>query len=701
MLSTIPTPNRADPDRNFVNNLPLIENQDDISALVDYEISPDTKLFSRYSFNEREGANVTYLPAFGTNENSRTQSLSLDLNRNLGPTFVTSSRINLRRTSYLELSKNAEQTGLLESLGIAGLSKADELDEGYPYFRLDGYASMGLSRRNESPRTSFHNTLEVGGDVTWAPSNHKLSFGAEIRFYQMNNVRTGGHRRGSFRFTGNYTGDAFADFLLGIPDSATHSLGSDRGDFRKRSWSLSFRDEWKVNPKLNLSFLLGYNRYGPYRSVHDNVSIFWPLLFEPPTDGELIVIGSEQAAAVGLTGLGPGEGLYEDTNDWAPGMGLAYSTLGNNRLVLRLSYGIRYRPSDYRDTQQFLGRNYPFFYFEEADAPENSPDTNLSNPFDAITASETAVRGFDPYLKTAYLQQWLFSLQNEFMRNWTFELSYRGQKSTRLPIELPANIPLPGPGAIQNRRPNPAYGRFDILTGSGSSAGHSLQAQVDKRLSRGFSVRSGFSWDRVFSDVFYRDPTNPRNLRAERALSYYSPKRFFLNYIYDLPFGPESRFSTAWAGKLGFLFAGWRISGITNITGGRPFAPLLKGDANNDGLTGDRPDRIGSGRLSSEEQSIDRWFATEDFVKPARYGFGNAGRSILLTPAQRVWDISLIKRTDLSREGSMLEFRVQFFNAFNHTNFDEPEETYGTSTFGQIFNADEAREIEFALKYSF
>jgi hypothetical protein len=157
-----------------------------------------------------------------------------------------------------------------------------------------------------------------------------------------------------------------------------------------------------------------------------------------------------------------------------------------------------------------------------------------------------------------------------------------------------------------------------------------------------------------------------------------------------------------WAGKLRPLFEGWRLSGITTFSTGSAFTPLLAGDRNNDGVRGDRPDRIGSGALDKSLRSIDRWFSTADFVLPQQqYGFGNSGRNVLLGPGRRNWDISLVKRTRVTLSGNMLEFRVQLFNAFNHANFSRPGATVGNSDFGVIFDADRAREIEIALKYSF
>jgi hypothetical protein len=349
---------------------------------------------------------------------------------------------------------------------------------------------------------------------------------------------------------------------------------------------------------------------------------------------------------------------------------------------------------------EYVGRNYPFYWTEVASSP-NEPDLDLSDPFQAITPTELAIRAFDPRVRNAYIQEWQLSVQNEFIQSWNLEFRYEGRKATRTDKTLLANVPLPGDGFIQERRPNPDYGRFDIGTSSGSSIGHSLDMELRKRLTRGYSIRSNFRWNRTFSDDYRGDPSNPRNLRAERALSGRPPtKSFTLNFIWDLPVGREQAFSARWAGKLGFLLEGWRVSGIASIESGEPFHPSLSGDPNNDGVTGDRPDRIGPGELPSSERSIDRWFAAEDFAFP-KSAFGNSGRNILFSPGENRWDISLIKRTRVTDGGSMIEFRIQFFNAFNHTNFEEPESTFDTSSFGKIFNARDAREIEIALKFTF
>jgi hypothetical protein len=265
---------------------------------------------------------------------------------------------------------------------------------------------------------------------------------------------------------------------------------------------------------------------------------------------------------------------------------------------------------------------------------------------------------------------------------------------------IPGNIPHPGPEEIQSRRPNPELGRFSIVTDGGSYGGHSFEVSAQRRLAKGLAFNSGFEWNRVLDDSFYMNPSNPRNLRAERSTGSWFPQRgFFLNYIIDLPMGSGHRLgsSSTWGQ---YVLDGWRLSGITHIRDGRFFTVRMPGDPNNDGVSGDRPDRIGSGRLESSLRSVDQWFNTADFVEPEAYGFGDSGRNILMAPGHHAWDISVIKRTRLS-DGDILEFRVEFFNAFNQVNFDRPDSDFGTSVFGKIFGAERAREIEIALKYSF
>lgn len=702
MLPTIPEPNRSDMYPYFTNNQPAVENGNTISIRADYEFSRQSKLFGNWRFTDGGEFKVNRLPEFSTSEKNRYQNFSLTYNRSFGPSLVMNLKATFDRRVENEFSRHAFKEGLLDSLGIHGVHTLDSSDEGYPEVSISGYPSLGQSYRNQSPRSSYTNTAGFAASFTRVRKAHKFNIGLEVRNQQLNNYRAGGSHRGHFEFYGDFTGHAFADFLLGIPAVATRGMGFDRADLRQRTWKAYFRDDWKISPRFSLSLGLAYDYFPVAHSIHDNVSLFWPLVFEPPADGGLVVAGSPEAEAAGLRGLRPGHAAYPDRNDWQPSFGLAYSPMGNNKLVLRASYGWNYQPLDMRRTLNFIGRNYPFYWQEAASSP-SAPELDLSDPFRAAAPAEMTVRAVDPYVRSSYVQEWQLSVQNEFMRGWTFEARYDGRKATRMGRTIPANVPVPGEGSIQERRPNPRFGKFSIGESGGSSIGHALRAELRKRLSGGFSLRSNFDWDRTFSDSLMSDPQDPRNLRAERALSGFSPPmRFSVSYIWELPVGRERPLSVEWAGKFRALLEGWQLSGITRISSGTPTHPQLRGDKNNDGVSGDRPDRIGPGVLPPSARSAARWFATEDFAAPADiYSFGNCGRNVLFIPGEMVWDVSLIKRTRLSARGAALEFRVQMFNAFNHTNFERPGTSFGTSTFGVITNAKASREIEIALKYMF
>jgi len=697
LLEVIPDPNREDPDRNYVNNDPLVRNHDHINTRVDIDLNARSKLFVEYAYTRSNRAYVHNLPTFNSDGVGRDHEASLSYNWSASERLLTFAKVEFDRDSNYRLSRNAGNEGLLESLGISGLSVNDPLEEGYPAFNLNGYTSFG---DRSSPTSSVRNRLSLDTSLTYVKNNHTFRAGFEIGGRQLNDFRSDGLYRGAFSYNGTYTGDGFADFLLGIPDSATHGIGADRADLRRNQLEFSFRDQWKVKPNLSFAYGVTYRFIPPYHSIANNVSGFHPLLFEPPTDGEIIIAGSERASELGFDGAVPGSLVFPDKNDWSPNLGLSFSPMGNNQLVMRASYSIWYDPPSQWYFTRTLTRNYPFYFIETAESSDTEPSINIEDPFGSGATPEMTMRGMEPRLKNGYGHFWRLAVNNEFARNWSLEMAYVGRKGSSDTRTIPGNVPLPGEGQIQARRPNPSFGRFSIVNNGGSFSGHSLDLTAQKRLSAGLSLRSGFAWNRILSDEIYGDPSNPRDLRAEKATSNWVPKRrFFINYIVDLPLTSIAPLqdTSAW---VNWALEGWRVSGITEIRDGRVFTVTLPGDPNNDGVYGDRPDRLSSGTLPSSAQSIDQWFDTSAFAEPAPYSFGNSGRNILTGPGYQAWDVSVIKQTRFS-DGDLLEFRLEFFNAFNHANFDRPNSSFGTDLFGKIFGAARAREIEIALKYSF
>ncbi len=278
LLPLLPDPNRTDADRNYVNSKPIVRDRNTWSLRMDHQLAGGSNYVARYWRSEGSDVFVHPLPSFGSRRNGGDQDASLSHTQKINNRLLASGRIGFVRNTTFLASVNAGRTGLLASVGIPGLAVDDPDDEGFPDFRLAGYSSFGDSGL---PVTATLNRFEVEGGITYTPANHTIRVGGGVSAYQANNNRSDGVRRGRFSFNGYYSGDAFADFLLGLPDTATRGVGSDRSDLRRKSWSAYARDEWKIGPRLSLSWGLTYNYFQPFRSPHDNISGFYPLAVRP------------------------------------------------------------------------------------------------------------------------------------------------------------------------------------------------------------------------------------------------------------------------------------------------------------------------------------------------------------------------------------------------------------------------------------
>jgi len=694
LLDVLPDPNRADPDRNFVNNDPIVRNQNHLNVRVDWQRRPRTSLSGEYYYTGVKRNQVRAIPQFGSEATERHQEGSLAYDRTLNERLSIYSRVEVGRNRSMTLSQNAGRAGLLASLGIEGLELLDPLEEGYPAFYLTGYANFGDV---SSPDIGIRNRVSWDGSLTYATNRHTLDGGVALDYDQLNNYQSDGLHRGSFSFTGDYSGDAFGDLLLGYVKTADRGIGSNRADLRRLRWEVFFRDRWRISPRFETTLGVSYRLTPPYHSIANNVSTLYPLILEPPPAAEVVVAGSERAKQLGFTEAGTL--IFPDCNDWAPNIAVAYAPLGNNRLVFRSSYSIWYdSPGDWTFIRS-LTRNYPFYYVQSVEAGTERI-IPLHDAFSEVNQPELTFESIEPHLKNPMTHSWRLAMESELSSNWSLEIAYQGRRGVNVLRRIPANVPAPGPGTLQERRPSPNFGRLDVTTSGSSSWGHTLDISAERRLADGVSLQSGFDWNRFLDENPSGDPQNPRDLRAEKAtVSWIPRRRLYLNYIVDLPLDFVSRM-LALDGWAEAVFQGWRLSGITQIQDGRPLTVRVPGDPNNDGVYGDRPDRIGDGALPPSQRNVDAWFDTTAFAPQPAYGFGNSGRNILLGPPYQSWDISVIKNRQL-KDGERLELRVELFNAFNHVNFDAPDTEYGSDLFGKVFGAGRAREIEVALKYTF
>jgi hypothetical protein len=276
--------------------------------------------------------------------------------------------------------------------------------------------------------------------------------------------------------------------------------------------------------------------------------------------------------------------------------------------------------------------------------------------------------------------------------------------------------------AGQLQRPYPQYTGLSLAgQGSYDSTYHSLQLTVERRFGGAGSLLVAYTNSKLVSDTDtltnwletgaggIQDNNNPK---GERSLSSQDvPQRLVISYVLDLPFGRGKRYMSGASGLTEKLVGGWGVDGVTIFQSGFPlvitnstpnFATLFGG--------GSRPNVVAGCNKSAPSggsAKLNEWFNTTCFTAPADFTFGNESRtdSTLRSDGVKNFDFSAFKRTRFGPDEKIgLEFRAEFFNLFNRSQFAPPNTSFGSSTFGVVsstYPGTNPRLVQFGLKLVF
>ncbi|MEZ5355157.1 MAG: hypothetical protein R2762_21195 [Bryobacteraceae bacterium] len=314
--------------------------------------------------------------------------------------------------------------------------------------------------------------------------------------------------------------------------------------------------------------------------------------------------------------------------------------------------------------------------------------------------------------RTGYVQSWHLTVQRQLGKDLSFEAAYVGNRGTKQLILSDFNQARPnnlGEALSRDaRRPIPGFVEIQVAFSAGNSFYHSLQTKLEKRFSDGIYLLNSFTWSKAIDNASgHLETFNGDNSRVnfyglgnERALSSYDvPVNNVTSLIWDLPYGRGRRWGASMNSWLNAVAGGWRTTLINNMRSGNainltysPNSAFQVGNATH------RPNLLGE--FQSSTKDIDNYFIAGNVQIPTdvRFPFGNAGRNIGRSHAYFQTDLGLFKEFALPREGSRLEFRAEFFNLFNHSNFLAANSNRSSSSFGRISGTFPARQIQFALK---
>jgi len=724
LLNAYPLPTSS----ALVNNLTTAptrkQDWDQYDVRIDHNHSERDTFFTRYSWSKTATTNPFTFPAVQLpgiskavglgNEDTFAGTSTLRAHHavvNWVHVFTPRVMLDLR-AGYARFQLDFTQADVEanDQLGVKlGVPNANQQEQqnGIPIFSPAGYTGIGQSR--SLPILRRENTFQYVGNLTFTGSAHTIKTGLDARRRQLTEYQTN-RGNGRFNFSPNITnnpanntgGNAIASFLLGAPSLIEQDYLLAWVGIRGTEYSAYVADDWRVSQKLTLNLGLRYELDTPYHEVANR----WAN-FDPKTATILVA---------GRNGVSESAGVRTFKKGFAPRFGFAYQLA--QKTVVRGGAGIFWNTAGHGGNALRLQRHVPFGPIYSFSPSNFFVTQRVSDGFPAVPQLNLAladnpsgsVIGVDANYQPGYAEQFNLTVEHELPSSLLLKASYVGNFGRHLDTAFNLNQAVPGPGAVNSRRPffnvRPTLADVTWAVSDGLAAYHAFQFSAEKRLTHGLSGLLSYTWGHSIDTVGQNFgggadgplPQDPRNRRADRGNSPFDIRhRLTVAWNYALPFGRGRK----WLNKGGpaeYVLGGWQINGINTFQTGLPFTPTANSSTANTG-TGSRPDRIGNGTLSNP--TVDRWFDTSAFVTPAQFTYGNSGRNILSGPGRVNFDFSLFKRFRIT-EGLKLQFRTEFFNLFNTPQFDLPNAAIGAGNAGTITGIiGTPRQVQFGLKLVF
>ena len=725
LLAKVPLPNLP----GTANNLLAIDKQtndnNQFDGRLDHHFSPRDSAYARVSvFRANEfdpfgssALNEALLPGFGRTLDTHSVNVSASETHVFSPSVLNEVRFGWLSVSGGQDDPNAGNP-FAAQYGLGGIA-ANPADMGYPQVSLsNAFSTMGAAA---GFTTRVDRDVELFDDATLQRGAHTIQFGGYF-FHLGFNPSFPNDARGIYTFSGAYTGNPLADFLLGYPSQAQVGIGSG-AENAHTSWAHFYvQDGWRVTRNLKLDAGLRYE-YNQNLTARANQTSDIDLL--APGGPEFVVAGDPShlpPAASALAALSPIPIASASAAGWnnslltpknvrlSPRLGLAWSIPGTHQTVIRSGFGIYTNQAAYSVMQDFA-ENLPFFLIKTvANSPSSpsagSPAYSMQSILSANPTGAAGANGVNHNFAIEYNEVWNLAVERQIASATSIEADYEGSRTVHADSATALNIPMTFGGA----RPYPQLNAFTTIRWDGWATFNALTIKATRRATKGVSLDATYTWSKSLDDASDAGTTNaeynlPQNVYApalEKGLSSFDHRqRATASVLYPLPFGARRG---SWARKLA---GGWNASGIFLVQGGAPFTVNLSSAAGQDvahlglvnGLNLERPDLVGDPNAAPKTPA--QWFNTAAFALPAQNTFGTAGRNVVEGPALANLDFSLQKETDLHEGSLKLQIRCDVYDVFNHPNFNLPGRIFGASNFGVISSAQDPREFQFAVKLKF
>lgn len=745
-------PGNAAGGTEYISNSVAVNNYRQDLVRLDQNITDKIHIFGRFMQDlvptTEPGGLFASSPlpgVFATATNAPGKNVVANVSWTISPTVVNEAAYN-----YSWGAINSNLTGITNSPSFFG-AVGSGLPFTDPYGRVPTVTISGVTGIPAASAPYFERNIDKNfyDNFSKVAGNHTIRAGITAQW--MTKTENGPVGPGGFSFTTQYGNPAFANFLLGNASSFSMSGPDTIPYLNYVNFEAYVQDDWKVTKRLTLNLGLRYSYFPPPSDSHNTLVNFDPATFNP---GAVPIINPSGSSSGGNFVAGQGvtprtyvNGLIfpagaacanaralvssatcspygslvnpKSNNNFGPRIGFAYDVFGNGKTAIRGGYGLYYdrtlngiwEQNAFADPPRVQQVNIPNTSF---DNPTAGAATTRLNPFN-LTATGT------PTFKVPSYQDFNFSVEQQILSNTVVQLAYVGTLGRHLlgdvdlnqvPVDVRVSNPTTALNAI---RPYLGYGAITSRAPVFLSNYNSFQFSLNRRVSSGLTLGIAFTWSKNLAN-------NPGDRGTGVADTYnyaldYGPPSintpyvFVANYVYDLPFFKAQR------GFIGHILGGWEWSGITTFDSGQSQTIRQFNDPFNSfdfaaGTPGTYPGGIGidpssippradvvPGVSLGGNNSRFQWFNQAAFTDAIGH-FGTAGRGIILSPGLENWDMAAIRNIRFTERVS-LQIRGEFFNTFNHTNFNGLGVNVDTSTFGKLTSTHTPRVVQLGAKLYF
>jgi hypothetical protein len=721
VLQHYPLPN-APGANNYTRTAVEPDSQDQFDGRIDQIFNSKHRAFARYSYLRDDDNPVTFLPDGSGNLTSgvighaitRGDGIASEYDWTVSPTMLNQARFGYTRRA---VNQSSLQDGGITVPGAPVSTFPSTL----PIFTVTGYQQIGpTTAANSNFSTSVTEYLDTFSIVH---GHHTFKFGTDIRREALDIVNPS-NPTGAYAFTTTGTnasvgggGNALASLLLGQVNSYSVDIQNKALQERAHIAEFFVGDEWKVNDRLTLDIGTRYTLNFPSTETSNQGAVFnlnTQVLDFPHTARNL------------------------ECCDFGPRAGLAYRI--RDSWVIRSGYGLVWFEQT-GITTPFTLPQFPFVQTLGQQSLDNiNPAFVLSKgPTIQVTTPNPnsglgqGVFGTDRNVGSGYSQQWNFTLQKTFAKDFNFEAGYLGSKNTHLGLpesnlnQVPVADLAMG-AALTAKVPNPFYGQIPTSSSLGQptitaqqllraypkfttvalfrdnvgdSEYEALQLKLEKRVSHGLTMTFAYTFSKLiddastyFSQTIFTGPTlttigaaDAFNRKLERDVSSGDiPRVFSAGWVYQVP---------RW-----HKISGWEIAGLVRVQSGDA-VPVTSATNNLSafGYAVQRPNRI-SNPNNFSTRSASEWFNIASFTSAGLYGIGNSSRNPVRGPGLQNADVMIGNNFRLTERFS-LEVRAEAFNVSNTPPLNDPNGSFGSAAFGTITSAGNPRDFEFAMKLHF